>query len=97
MRSSILALIALAGMSIIASPALADYKKGQGPAGSKGNQCHCNDSSGGMDCICGSPMVAPGGVLNDSSRATPAPKVNAPATPIPARGTMTTAPAKSNP
>jgi hypothetical protein len=37
--------------------ALAEYKKGQGPQGSRGNHCHCKDTSGGMDCLCGSPIM----------------------------------------
>lgn len=97
MKISVLALIALVGMSVASSPALADYKRGQGPKGAKGNQCHCNDNSGGMDCVCGI-SVAPGEVLNGSVKAnTPTPKTNTPATSIPGRGTTTTAPAKTIP
>jgi hypothetical protein len=57
LRSGFAAIALILFVSVPLTSASADYKKGQGPRGAHGNQCHCNDQSGGMDCLCGSPLV----------------------------------------
>ena len=49
-------LLLCGGLLILAGTtgtSFADYAKGQGPSGAKGNHCHCSNTSNGMDCICG--------------------------------------------
>ena len=106
MRKTILVSIAFLFMAASATSAWADYLRGRGPKGAKGNQCHCNDNSGGMDCICGisvSPDVAPKVTLKRKSAETTepttggtpsAPAASAAPTPAPK---STTSPAKPNP